>query len=139
MARTLLASARLLLAGCAAPRQDRNAGAKALFEQTVKQYHLPSADAQGPARQRLLDQAAGGYERLLKTYRDQPYWCAQALRSLGNVRAEQGRLDDAVRLFTRVGERYPNEDWEVLQAWKSASDLLWEAHRHAEAKVFYAE
>jgi TolA-binding protein len=137
MGRTLLVSALLLLAGCAAPRQDRNAGAKTLFEQTVKQYHLPSADAHGPARQRLLDQAAGGYERVLKTYRDQPYWCAQALRSLGNVRAEQGNFDDAVKLYRRVGERYPQQDWEVLQAWKSAADLLWDAGRQDEAHVFY--
>lgn len=139
MARTLLVSALLLLAGCAAPRQDRNAGAKTLFKQTVKQYHLPSADAQGSARQLLLDQAAGGYERLLKTYRDQPYWCTQALRSLGNVRAAQDQLDDAVKLYRRVAEQYPRQDWEVLQAWKSAADLLWDAGRQDEARVFYRQ
>ncbi len=121
---TLVVSA---LAGCATPKQDRAADARKLFEQTVKQYHLPSAEAQGASRQQLLKQAAAGYERLLKTYRDQPYWCAQALRSLGNVRAEQGKLDDAVRLYVRVGDHYPQQDWEVLQAWKSAADLLWDA------------
>src|SRR5712672_700186 len=123
MARTLLVSALVLLAGCATPKPDHAAASKALFEQTVKQYHLPSAEASGVARQQLLDQAAAGYERLLKTYGDQPYWCAQALRSLANVRAEQGKLDAAVKLYRRVGERYPQQDWEVLQAWKSAGDL----------------
>jgi len=85
----------------------------------------------------LLQQAAAGYEELLRRYPDQQGWCAQALRSLGNVRTEQGRLDDAVRLYDRVAERYPRQDWEVLQAWKSAADLLWDAGRRAEAKAFY--
>lgn len=133
---TLVVSA---LAGCATPKQDRAADARKLFEQTVKQYHLPSAEAQGASRQQLLKQAAAGYERLLKTYRDQPYWCAQALRSLGNVRAEQGKLDDAVRLYVRVGDHYPQQDWEVLQAWKSAADLLWDAGRNDEAGKFYRQ
>ena len=128
-----------LITGCATPKQDRAAAAKALFDQTVQQYHLPSAEAQGATRQQLLSQAADGYERLLNTYRDQPYWCAQALRSLGNVRAEQGDLDAAVKLYQRVSERYPQQDWEVLQAWKSAADLLWDAGRKDEARTFYRQ
>ena len=128
-----------VLAGCATPKQDRAAAARNLFDETVKQYHLPSAEAQGATRQQLLDQAATGYERLLKTYRDQSYWCAQALRSLGNVRAEQGRLDEALKLYRRVGEQYPQQDWEVLEAWKSAADLLWDAGRKDEARQFYRQ
>ena len=134
MARTLLVSALLLIAGCATPRQD----AKFSFEQTVK-LHLASAELHGNERTKLLERVAGEYERFLKTYRDQPYWCAQALRSLGNVRAEQGDLAGAVKLYRRVGEQYPQQDWEVLQAWKSAADLLWDAGRQAEARVFYRQ
>ena len=105
----------LLLTGCATPqKQDRAAAAKALFEQSVTLH-----------QQHEFSGAATGYERLLMAYRDQPYWCAQALRSLGNVRAAQGKLDEAVKLYRRVGEQYPQQDWEVLQAWKSAADLLW--------------
>lgn len=111
--------------------------AKDLFDQTVKLHHLPSAEKQGAERDRLLDQAAAGYEQLLKDCPAETHWCAQALRSLGNVRAEQRRLDDAVKAYTRVGEECPREEWEVVQAWKSAADLLWEAGRRDEATGFY--
>jgi len=137
MASTSLVSALVafaLIAGCRpAPRTDP----KTLFEQTVKQYHLPSAEAKGAERDALLAKAAVGYREVLKRHADQPYWCAQALRSLANVRVAQGRLDEAVTLYTQVGEKYPEQEWEVLQAWKSAADLLWEADRVAEARPFY--
>lgn len=136
----LLTMMVVLLTGCTtvSPEQ-RAASAKALFDQTTKQYHLPSAEAQVAERDRLLAQAVTGYEQVLRQYRDQPFWCAQALRSLGNVRVSQGRSDDAVRLYRQVGERYPSQDWEVLQAWKSAADLLWDAGRKDEARAFYRQ
>jgi tetratricopeptide (TPR) repeat protein len=117
--------------------EQRAAGAKQSFEHTVSEFHLPSAEADGEARDELLAQAAEGYRQVLRRYGDQAYWCAQATRSLGNVRAEQGRLDDAIRLYERVGDRYAGYEWEVLQAWKSAGDLLWEAGRVEDARVFY--
>ena len=120
-----------------ARQQQRAAAAKELFEQTVKLYHLPSGEAQGVEREKLLAQAAAGYERVLKTYSDQPHWCAPALRSLGNLRAAQGRMADAVNYYRRLEKQFPREDWEILQAWKSAADLLWEAKQPEEAKVFY--
>jgi len=134
----------LLLAGCVSPemrakrQQARYAAAKALFDRTVKTCHLPSADAQGAERDRLLQQAAAGYEQLLRDFRDQPAWCAPALRSLGNVRATQGLIDQAIACYRRVGETYAGNDWDVLQSWKSAADLLWEAGRQDEAKAFCA-
>lgn len=129
-----------LLGACSTVTPEQRASAaKALFDQTVKQYHLPSAEVTGAQRDQLLTQAAAGYEQLLRQYRDQPYWCAQALRSLGNIRAAQNRLDDAVQLYRQVGNRYPRQDWEVLQAWKSAGDLLWDANRKDEAREFYRQ
>ncbi len=128
------------LAGCTGPKpspEQRYAGAKALFDQTTKNFHVPSAEAKGEEKVRLQNQAAAGYTQLLRQYRDEPYWCAQALRSLGNIRATQGKLDEAVRHYAAVGDRYPQQDWEVLQAWKSAADLLWDAGRRAEAAGFY--
>lgn len=116
---------------------QRFAEAKALFESTAKTYHLPSAEARGPEQQRLLSSAASGYEAVVRQYSDQPFWCAQSLRSLANVRASQGQLDEAIKLYARVGDRYPAEEWEVLQAWKSAGDLLYEANRKSEASTFY--
>ena len=132
----------VLLAGCATPaqkaarEQQRAAAARNLFDQTTRQFHLPAGEAAGVERGQLLQQAAAGYERLLRQYPDQPLWCAMAERSLGNVRATQGRLDEAVRLYACVAERYPTQDWEILQAWKSAADLLWEAGRPAAAGAF---
>jgi tetratricopeptide (TPR) repeat protein len=122
MARTLLGSALVLLAGCAGPKQD----AQTMFAEAVAHH-----------QQRHFAEAAAGYRRLLRQHRDQPYWCAQALRSLANVRAAQGKLDEAVKLYRQLAEQYPQEDWEVLQAWKSAADILWEGGRREQARSFY--
>ena len=133
----------LLLLGCARPerkiaeQQLRYTAAKNSFEQAANQYDLPSADLQGAEKMRLLGLAAAGYEKVLKKYPDQKFWCAQALRCLGNVRAAQGRLDDAVKIWVRVEKEYPQQDWEVLLAWKSAADQLWDAGRQDEARAFY--
>lgn len=128
------------MAGCVSSpdrQQQRYAEAKALFDKTAKEYHLPSAEAKGTEHDRLLSQAAAGYEQLLRQYRDQPHWCAPATRSLANVRAEQGRTDEAVKLYASVESRYPGEEWEILQSWKSAGDLLWEAGQQEPARVYY--
>ena len=124
--------------GCAtAPNPARAHGAKTLFESTARNYHFPSAVATGTERERLLNGAATGYERLLRQYPDQEDWCAKSLRSLANIRATQGRLNEAIQLYARVAAQYPRQDWEILQSWKSAADLLWEAGRRADAQKFY--
>ena len=124
--------------GCAtAPNTARAHGAKKLFESTARNYHFPSAVATGTERERLLNEAATGYERLLRQYPDQEDWCAKSLRSLANIRATQGRLNEAIQLYARVAAQYPRQDWEILQSWKSAADLLWEAGRRADAQKFY--
>ncbi|MBM3877871.1 MAG: tetratricopeptide repeat protein [Verrucomicrobia bacterium] len=131
----------LALAACATtPKQtsaERHAAAKAAFDTTTKEFHLPSAESRGAERQRLLTEAARGYERVLSRYKDQPFWCAQALRSLANVRATQGRTADAVRLYGDVANKYPDQSWEVLQSWRSAADVLWEAGNREQARVYY--
>jgi tetratricopeptide (TPR) repeat protein len=139
--RLLIAVTLAVSTGCSTgsretPQQNET-NARALFEETTKNYHLPSAEAQGAERDRLLSEAANGYERLLKLYPKQTHVCAQALRSLGNVRASQGRLDDAVKLYAKVARDYPTEDWEIVSAWKSAGDLLAEAGRMPEATPYY--
>ena len=128
----------LVLAGCAtAPDPARDSAAKKLFETTARDYHFPSVLAAGLEHDRLLREAAAGYERVLQQYPDQDDWCAKALRSLANVRAAQGQLDAAVQLYARVAEKHPQQDWEILQAWKSAADLLWDAGRPGAAQKFY--
>ncbi len=137
----MLVALCVLLTGCASgPKQtpeQRYLAAQELFDRTAANYHLPSAEAHGSARAKLLAQAAAGYQQVLKQYPDQPHWCAPALRSLGNVRAAQGRLNDAIRAYDRVAQQYSTEDWEVLQAWKSAADLLWDAGRREEGRGYY--
>ena len=131
-----------LLLGCRAKPQspaERTAAAHALFDQATKEFHTPSAEAQGTERQRLLDEAARSYERLLAEFPEQRDLGVQALRGLGGIRASQGKTNEAVRLYAAVGEKYPERDWEVLQAWKAAADLLWDAQRPEEAKKFYAQ
>ncbi len=129
----------LLLAGCSkseTPAQRADA-AKALFDRATKEFHVPSAEVRGAEQRRLQDQAAAAYEALLNRYPEQSNLCAQALRSLANIRAAQTNLNEAVRLYASVGQKYPQEDWEVLMAWKSAADLLWDANRRSEAMAFY--
>ena len=127
-------------AGCSSSKESppqRAAAAQALFDQTTKNFHLPSAEAHGAERDRLLAQAAAAYELLLEQYPKETPVCAQTTRSLANVRATQGRLGDAVNLYATVARKYPAEDWEILQSWKSAADLLADAGRAAEARPFY--
>ena len=130
-----------LLSGCkekpAAPAAS-HASARELFDQTVREFHAPSAEARGPERERLLSEAATRYEALLKQFPIETNLCAQALRGLGNIQATRGGTNEAVRLYAAVGERYASQDWEVLQAWKSAADLLWDGQRRDEARKFYA-
>src|SRR2546421_8080499 len=131
----------LVLFGCSkkgdlAPEQRADA-AKALFVQTTKTFHIPSAEANGAAKENLKKQAAAGYENLLRSYPEQDYGAAQALRSLENIRATQGKLDAAVKNYAAVEAKYPQQRWEVLMSWKSAADLLWQAGERERAKMFY--
>jgi tetratricopeptide (TPR) repeat protein len=118
---------------------DASSAAKTLFEETSKQFHIPSADANGPERLRLQEQSINGYHQLLRQYPREEYWAAQALRSMGNIYATQTNLDLALMHFARVEKCYPKQRWQVLMAWKSAADLLWDADRRAEAQQFYAK
>jgi len=130
----------LLLASCdSRPRTpaQRADAAKALFEQATKQFHIPSAEAKGAEQLKLQNRAAATYQELLNKYPEQGYWAAQALRSLANLRAAQTNLDTAVKLYATVEQKYPQQEWEVLAAWKSAADLLWDAGRRDEARTFY--
>jgi tetratricopeptide (TPR) repeat protein len=116
---------------------ERAEAAKALFEKAAAEFHNPSADATGSQKTPLLEGAAKRYEQLLQDYPDQKRWCAQALRSLAGVRAEQGDTDTALKHYDRVATDFGNQEFEVLQAWKAAADLLWDAEKKPEAKAYY--
>ena len=137
MQRVRLASLLLsVLLGCTRAAHET---ARQVFDRTVHECHLPSAEASGAEREKLLAQSATGYAQVLRLGGNDRPLCASALRSLGNVRAEQGRLDEAVKLWSQVGRRYPTCDWEVLQSWKSAADSLWDAGRQNGAAPFYRQ
>ena len=131
--------AAFAFAGCGPKEslQQRADSARALFDGATRNYHIPSANTNDAERVRLQNLAAGSYEQLLKKYPEQEHWAAQALRSLGNIRAAQTNLTEAVKHFAAVENKYPRQRWEILQARKSAADLLWDAGRREEAKPFY--
>lgn len=134
----LLAAGFIAFAGpVSAALPEPASGARQLFEQTLSQFHLPSAEARGAQRKNLLLQASNGYSQILKSFPNDQPWAAQALRSLGNVRAEQGDINEAVRLYASLEKKYPGEDWEILQSWKAAGDLLADHQRKTEADVFF--
>jgi tetratricopeptide (TPR) repeat protein len=141
----LLALAAALLGGCSkkpaqpiqSTPQQRYEAARVLFEKASREFHIPSAQARGAERARFEDQAASIYTELARDYDDQPIWAAQALRSLGNIHAARTNIDAAVKCYGQVAEKFPQQDFEVLMAWKSAGDLLSDAGKFAEAKVYY--
>jgi tetratricopeptide (TPR) repeat protein len=132
----LIALTLQFLLGCTPVSHET---ARQVFDRTVREDHLPSAAVSGVEREKLLARSAAGYEEVLRLGASDRPLCASALRSLANVRAEQGHLDEAVKLWSRVGRQYPTCDWEVLQSWKSAADLLWDAGRQDEATPFYRQ
>ena len=134
-----------LLTGCgpkrvpptAADPLQRYAAAKALFERASREFHIPSAQARGPERTKLEDLAAALYADVARNYADQPIWASQALRSLGHLHAARTNINEAIKVYSQVAEKFPQQDFEVLMAWKSAGDLLSDADRPAEAKLYY--
>jgi TolA-binding protein len=113
--------------------------AKTEFDQTTKELHNASAETNAVAQQKMLAQAAGNYQAILRRYPKQTYWCAQALRHLGNVHAARTNLDEAVKCYAAVVKSYPAQEWEAVQALKSAGDLLWDANRREDARPYYQQ
>ena len=142
----LIISVALLLVvawGCAAP--TRGAGqraSKARFEynRIMREWVVPAGDATNVVeRMELLEQAAQEYQQFERDFRDQPRWAAAALRSLGQVQLNRGQVKPALDCFELVGQRYPHEHWEVIQAWKEAADVLWQSEHRGEASVYYQQ
>ncbi len=119
--------------------QQRYDAARALYEQTTRNLHLPSASATGAEQQHLQTEALRAYEQLLKRYPEQEYWCAKALCGLGNLQAAQTNYAAALRSWSAVTTLYPQAEWEVITALKSAADLQWDTGHPAEARVLYAK
>lgn len=132
----------LLCVSCSPKPQsspDDSQGAKAVFDSITKEAHVPAASANGVERLRLQNDAAKRYADFVKRYPGESNLCAQSLRNLGNIAAAQTNIDVAVTHYRAVGDRYSTQEWEVLQAWKSAGDLLWETGRTNDSRVYYGK
>jgi hypothetical protein len=137
-AASILLAVVLAIVGCSKEDEPPTGiTARSELGRITKTLHEPSATAPANERRRMQDEAAARYAELVKRYPRESNVCAQALRSIGNIRASQTNIDDAVKHFAAVGDRYPTEDWEVLRAWKSAGDLLWDGGRTNDARRFY--
>src|SRR3954471_487917 len=77
-----LALIGMLLVACSRRLQpadsaaERSEAAKALFDQTTRSFHIPSAEAKGAEKRHLQEEAIRGYARLVKEYPEQEYWAA---------------------------------------------------------------
>ena len=132
--------AALSFSACAKTKEHPMPDAATMFRDAVATHEKSSAiNVAASDRTTLLEQAAVQYAAILKHHADDARWAAPAMRSLGNVRVAQGRMDDALSCYAAVGSVYPDESWEVLQSWKTAADLLWDAGRKEEATAFYRQ
>jgi len=131
----------LALLGCSPtnPKTPHNAPIppKALFERTTKTFHVPSTERRGPTKKHSRARRLQVTNSCLKTYPDQDIGPRNPSAIWWNIRATQGKLDEAVNHYANVEKKYPQQRWEVLMSSKSAADLLWEAGRRTEAKPFY--
>ena len=112
---------------------------QATYDSVATNLHRAAAEARGAERERLLAQAASGYEDVLKQFPSDTKVCLLATRALANVRALQGRLDESVRLQLSVTNSPAAGDMDRLMALKSAGDLLWDAGRIEDAKPLYEQ
>lgn len=118
----------------------RESKARYEYNRVIRQYQLPALDATNAVeRVAMLDQTAFELEAMARTYADVPQWAAAALRTLGTIHIQRGQLKDGLACFEQVGQRYPQEHWEVIQAWKDAADTLWETHHRGEARLYYRQ
>jgi tetratricopeptide (TPR) repeat protein len=130
-------------AGCVSPggnadRRERQA--RHDFNQVVRELHVPAGDATNDVmRGELLTNAVKGYLAIVQQYPDQPQWGAQALRSVANIHRAEGRRGEALAAYARIAHKYPGQDWEIIQAWKSAGDLLWESKMKELARDYYRQ
>lgn len=136
-------SALLMIASACAtrpPGQAADARARYEYKRIVRKFQVPSGDSTNALeRAALLDKSLQELETLRANYPEARPWAAMALRQIGEIYAERGQKKEAVDAFTRVGVLYMGEDWEVIQAWRAAGDLLWNDGKKSAALAFYRD
>lgn len=138
----LLVALLACAAGCISrsPEQASESRARYEFKRIVREYQVPASESTNEVeRTALLDQALQAFESLRTDYPDAQPWTAMALRQVGVIHASRGERKEALAAYAQVGILYPNEEWEVIQAWKAAGDLLWDSGMKKEALPFYRD
>lgn len=134
--------AAALLGSCSSPKpamDQRAREARYEFNRVVREYHVPMSEATNDLERGVwMTNALAGYEAICRDFGDQAKWAAQSLRSMGNVYLAQGDRARALRCYDQVGRDYPGEHWEVIQAWKSAGDLLWDSGMKSEGAKYFS-
>jgi len=132
----------LALASCATrpPEKRMEAEAQYEFKRIMREYVIAAGDATNElVRAELVEQAVQGFRLLRELYPDAQPWAAMALRYRANLHAERGERKEALATYAKVGVLYPDQDWEVIQAWRSAGDLLWTSGMRKESLDFYRD
>ena len=135
--------AALVCAGCLSPHGDvakRASQAKFEFNRIVREYQVPAGDATNAVqRGAYLTNAVTAFRALAERYPDQPQWAAQSMRCIANIHRAEGRRAEALATYEQLVHRYPGEHWEVIQAWKSCGDLLWDSRMKELAREYYRQ
>ncbi len=134
--------AACLIAACAtrAPQEDAQAKARYEYNRIVRTYQIPASESTNEVeRALLLHQAFTAYAALITNYPTARPWAAMSLRAVAALHAERGDWKKALETYDIVPALYPDDDWEVIQAWRGAGDLLWSARMPALAVEYYRQ
>jgi tetratricopeptide (TPR) repeat protein len=129
-----------LWAGCATrpPQEDAQAKARYEYHRIVRAYHIPAIETTNEIeRAQLLHAAFTGYAALITNYPTARPWAAMALRAVAGLHAARGDRKKALDAYDLVAVLYPEDDWEVIQAWRAAGDLLWHDRMPQSALDYY--
>lgn len=132
----------VLLMSCATQTSPKSIESKARYEfnRIVRTYHIPAAEATNALeRAALLDKAFLAYSALITNYPTARPWAAKSLLAVAELHAERGDLDKALNAYDLVPTLYPDDAWEVIQAWRAAGDLLWQRRQFAPALSYYLD
>lgn len=128
------------LVACAtrSPEQTLNSKADYEFNRIVRAYEIPAREATNDTeRAALLNEAIRAHRALVDTYPKVRPWAAKSLLAIADLYAMRGESDRAVEVYEQVALRYPDEDWEVIKAWRAAGDIYWRTREYHKALSKY--
>lgn len=129
-----------LLISCATQPPQKSIESKAQYEfnRIVRTYQIPAAESTNAVeRAALLHEAFLAYGALITNYPTARPWAARSLLAVAELHAERGDLAKALNAYDLIPTLYPDDEWEVIQAWRAAADLHWRARHYAPALERY--